>query len=80
MTKRLDDFRKHEGIPINAQLDEFSLTIMYLKNVEIKIENEDKTLIMLCSLPTSYINFADIFVNGKDNMLVNIVSNALKTK
>ncbi|KAH0665910.1 hypothetical protein KY285_027116 [Solanum tuberosum] len=48
--------------------------------VDIKIESEDQNLIVLCSLPPSYDTFADTLIYGKDNISLDDVSNALKSK
>lgn len=70
----------NEATSFKPHLDEFNLIIMDLKNMNIKIDSEDQTLIALYSLPSSYDTIIDTLLNGKDSILLDDVSNALKSK
>ncbi|KAF7808411.1 Retrovirus-related Pol polyprotein from transposon TNT 1-94 [Senna tora] len=48
LKKRLYNLRIIEGTMVKSRLDEFNSIIMDLKNVDIKIEDEDQALIVLC--------------------------------
>lgn len=50
---------------------------MDLNSIDIKIENEDQTLIVLCSL-SSYETFFHILLYEKVSILLDDISNALK--
>jgi transposase InsO family protein len=80
LKKRLYNLRMNEGTPIKSHLDEFNSIIMDLKNVEVKIDDEDQALIVLCSLPPSYETFVDSMLYGRDNISLDDISSALKSK
>jgi len=46
-----------EDTHIQEHLDEFNKIVMDIKNLDLKLDDEDKALIALCSLPSSYENF-----------------------
>ena len=47
----------HESTPIKSHIAKFSYIINDLKKIEIKIEDKDKPLLLLCYLPSSYKSF-----------------------
>jgi len=49
--------RMHDGIPIKPHITKFTSIINELNKVEIKIDDKDKALLLLCSLPSSYKSF-----------------------
>lgn len=53
---------------------------MDLKNIDIKIESEDQAFIMLFFLRPSYNPFADMWLHEKDNISLDGISDALKSK
>lgn len=57
-----------EDKPINNHLEEFNNIILSLRNIGVKIDDEDQTLIVLCSLPFSYVHFINIMLYEKDNI------------
>ena len=80
LKKRLYNLRMVEGTPLKQHLDVFNSIIMDLRNIDIKVESEDQALIVLSSLPASYESFVDTLLYGKDTILLDDVSNALKSK
>lgn len=80
LKKRLHNLRINEGTRVKTHIDEFNSIIMELKNIDIKIESEDHTLIMLCSLPPSYCTFAGTLLYEKDGIALDDVSNALNLR
>ena len=56
------------SMPISKHLDEFNKFIMELKNMDVKLDDEDQALIMLCSLPDSFENFVNSMLHGKDSV------------
>ena len=48
-----------------------------MRNLEVKIDDEDAALILLVSLPNSYENFVESFVVGKDSLTLEEVKAAL---
>jgi len=64
----------HEGTPIKSHIAEFSSIINDLDKIEVKIEDEDQELLLLCSLPSSYKSFREaIIYRGKSTIKVNEV-------
>ena len=51
LKQQLYTLKMKEGTPIAKHLDEFNKIIFDLKNIDIKLEDEDQLLILLCSLP-----------------------------
>ena len=50
-----------------------------MRNLDVKIDDEDVALILLVSLPNSYENFVESFVVGKDSLTIEKVKAALYT-
>ena len=53
---------------------------MDLRNLDVKVDDEDAALILLVSLPSSYENFVESFVVGKDSLTLEEVKAALHTR
>ena len=52
--KRLYGLKMQEGLNLAQHVNIFNQIITYLIRVDVKIEDEDKAIILLCSLPPSY--------------------------
>jgi len=62
----------HEGTPIKFHNAESFSIINDLDKIEVKIEDEDQTLLLLCFLPYSYMSFRKaIIYGGKSTIKVN---------
>ncbi|KAG6499814.1 hypothetical protein ZIOFF_039606 [Zingiber officinale] len=61
---RLYLLRMQEGTPIQSHLDEFNSIIIDLENLDIKIEDEDKAVLLIVSLPRTYKHFKEIMLYG----------------
>ena len=71
----------YEGTPIKSHIVEFFSIINNLDKIEVKIENEDQVLLLLCSLPSSYKRFKEaIIYGGKSIIKVNEVKEYLLNK
>jgi hypothetical protein len=58
----------------------FKEIIVDLTSVEVKFDDDDLALLLLCSLPTSYINFRDTILYSHNELTVAEVYEALTTK
>jgi len=68
----------HEGTPFKSYIAEFFSIINDLDEIEIKIEDENQALLLLCSLSSSYKSFKeDIIYGGKSTIKVNEVKEHL---
>ena len=72
--------RMSEGTSITSHLDQFDSIIMDLENVDVKIDEEDKAVILLCSLPSSLKHFRDTMLYGKETISYKDIKSVLKSK
>ena len=90
MTKSLQDwfylegklfgFKMCKSKAITHNLDEFNKLILYLVNIGIKVDDEDKIVIVLNSLPKSYFIFFDTMKYARESLSFEDVHVALKSK
>jgi len=57
-----------ESKPIMEQLTEFNKILDDLVNIEVKIKDKDKPLLLLCVLLLSFKNFKDTMLYSKEGM------------
>jgi hypothetical protein len=50
-----------------------------LKNIDIKVDDEDQALILLCSLPNVFDNFINSMLYGRDTISLADVKSALNS-
>ena len=62
----------NEGIPVSYHLDEFHKIVLNLKNIDCKVDDEDHTLIFLCSLPPYFKHFANTMLYGFERNTISI--------
>jgi len=78
---RLFLLRMHEGTPIKSHIAEYFSIINDLDKIEVKIEDEDQALLLLCSLPSPYKSFREaIIYGGKSTIKINEVKEYLLNK
>ena len=61
-------FHMSKGTSFRSHLDELNRIILDLKNIIMKINDKDQALILLCSLPHSYVDFADTMLYWRDTI------------
>ncbi|KAL8465406.1 hypothetical protein ACS0TY_034785 [Phlomoides rotata] len=79
--QKLLDFRMSEDKGLSEQLDTFNKYIDDLKDLDVKLEDDDKALMLLNALPRSLDNFKDDVLFGRqDEVSYDSVLAAVKTK
>nr|GEU94014.1 retrovirus-related Pol polyprotein from transposon TNT 1-94 [Tanacetum cinerariifolium] len=68
------------GRKIFEHIDEFNKIVLDLANIEVKFEDEDLALLLLTSLPTSYKQFMDILLYGREALTLKDVMATLNSK
>jgi len=68
LKQHLFGLQMQEGTPLRDHLDQLNTILLDLRNIEVKIEDEDAALILLVSLPPSYENFVQSSIVGKDTV------------
>ena len=72
--------RLQEGGNLLNHMSQFKEIITDLVAMEVKYEEEDLSLMLLCSLPSSYTNFRDTILYSRDTLTLNEVYEALHSK
>ncbi|KAJ4708838.1 Retrovirus-related Pol polyprotein from transposon TNT 1-94 [Melia azedarach] len=78
--RRLYTLAMEEGTSLDEHLDMFNKIILDLENIDIKVDEEDQALLLLCSLPSSYEHFVDTLLYGRNNITMEDVKVALNSK
>ena len=68
MKKQLYSLRMKEGTPILQHLNAFNRILCDLLALEVKIEEEDKSLMLLSSLPSSYDHLTTTIMYDKETL------------
>ena len=69
-----------EGTPLEEHLTTFKEIVADLETFEVKYEEEDLDLMLLCSLPNSYAIFRDVILYSRDTLTLNEVYETLFSK
>ncbi|KAH9696615.1 hypothetical protein KPL71_023232 [Citrus sinensis] len=78
--KKLYTLQMEEGSSITDHIDAFNKIILDLEDINVKIDDEDKAMILLCSLPSSYENLVDTLMYGRQTLAMGEVKEALSSK
>ncbi|KAL8487130.1 hypothetical protein ACS0TY_023704 [Phlomoides rotata] len=79
--QKLLDFRMSEDKNLSEQLDTFNRYVDDLEDLDVKLEDDDKALMLLNALPKSLENFKDAVLFGsQDGVSYDGVLAAVKTK
>ncbi|CAA0830831.1 Probable prolyl 4-hydroxylase 11 [Striga hermonthica] len=68
---------EEEGTDLGQHVNIFNQVVTDLASLEVKIEDEDKAMILLCSLPPSYEHMVTILTYGKETIKTEEVTSAL---
>ncbi|CAL1371730.1 unnamed protein product [Linum trigynum] len=80
LKQRLFSLRMQEGTPLREHLEQVDSILLDLRNIDVQVDDEDAALILLVSLPSSYENFVDSFIAGKESVSLEDVRSALHTR
>ena len=81
LKQQLYSYRLTEGKTLSEQLDLFSKFVDDLENVDVKLADEDKAIVLLNALPPSYEQLKDALLYGRDKSITFLeVQTALKAK
>ncbi|KAI0516312.1 hypothetical protein KFK09_008984 [Dendrobium nobile] len=69
-----------ENQELRKHLDDFNKLILDLRNVDVKIDEEDQGIILLSSLPKTYKNIVDTMLYGKQTLTLTEVKSVLMSK
>ena len=69
LKEKLYTLRMTEGSSLRAHLNEFNAILIDLENLEVKIEDEDKAVLLVVSLPPSYKHFKEIMLYSSSETL-----------
>ncbi|GKC46082.1 retrovirus-related pol polyprotein from transposon TNT 1-94 [Tanacetum coccineum] len=69
-----------EGSTLKDHLDALNSILMDLKDVEVKIDDEDAAFILLVLLPHSFENFVNSFIVGKETNTLEDVRSSLHSR
>ncbi|GJU49974.1 hypothetical protein Tco_1219529 [Tanacetum coccineum] len=80
LKKMLYTYNKSPSTKLDDHIHEFNNLIVDLANIDIKIEDEDQTLMLLTSLPSSYENFVETLLYGRESLTMEDVLATLKSR
>ncbi|GJZ88583.1 putative reverse transcriptase domain-containing protein [Tanacetum coccineum] len=66
---RLYTFRMKPGTSVQDHLDEFNTILIDLENLDVDIDDDDKAVLLVISLPLSYKHFKEIMLYGNRETL-----------
>ena len=78
--KRLYTLQMEEGTSLATYVDAFNKIILDLEDINVKIEDEDKVIILISSLPPSYEHFVDTLLYGRQTLTMQNVKKVLSSK
>ena len=62
LKERLYTCRMAEGTPVQKHLNDFNSILVDLESLDVKIDDEDKAILLVVSLPPSYKHFKEIML------------------
>ena len=77
---KLFTHKLQEGGSVMNHLSIFKEIVADLVSMEVKYDDEDLALLLLCSLPTSFANFRDTILLSRDELTLVEVYEALQSR
>ncbi|MFQ6622696.1 hypothetical protein Gotur_002754, partial [Gossypium turneri] len=70
----------NEGELLRDHINQFITLLNDLKNIEVQIDDEDQTMLLLCSLPHSYKSFMETLIYGREKLSFEYVKGHLLSR
>ncbi|GJZ42293.1 retrovirus-related pol polyprotein from transposon TNT 1-94 [Tanacetum coccineum] len=80
LKKKLFTFYMDSGKKLSEHIDEFNKLVGDLANIDVEIDDEDQALMLLTSLPSSYDNFEDTLLYGRESLILEDVLSSLNSR
>ena len=80
LKQRLYSHSMEKGTYLEENLTTFKEIVADMETLEVKYEEEDLRLMLVCSLPDSYANFKDTMLYSRYTLTLNEVYGALFSK
>ncbi|GKC41077.1 retrovirus-related pol polyprotein from transposon TNT 1-94, partial [Tanacetum coccineum] len=80
LMKKLYTYYMSPSTKLGDHIDEFNKLILDLANIDIEIEDEDQALMLVRSLPSSYENFMEILLYGRESVTMEDVLATLNSR
>ena len=77
LKRRLFGLQMKEGTKLKDHLDQLNSILLELRDIDVKMEDEDVAMILLASLPLSYENFVSSISVGKESLTLEEVKSSL---
>ncbi|CAA0838475.1 Probable prolyl 4-hydroxylase 11 [Striga hermonthica] len=77
LKERLYGLKMQEGTDLGQHVNIFNQVVTDLTSLEVKIEDEDKAMILLCSLSPSYKHMVTTLTYGKETIKTEEITSAL---
>jgi hypothetical protein len=77
LNRKFFSFKYVEGTSMPEHLNNLNKILVDLQNLEVEIADEDKTVMLINSLPDTYEHLATTLMYGKDTLRFDDLSNAL---
>jgi len=68
LKEQFHNLRMDDGTKISDYLSNLNYIISELESIEVKIDDEDKALRLILSLPPSYNHLKPVLINGKESL------------
>ena len=69
LKEKLYTIRMAEGTPVQRHLNDFNSILVDLESLDVKIEDEDKAILLVVSLPPSYKHFKEIMLYSNSDTI-----------
>jgi gag-polypeptide of LTR copia-type len=80
LKQRFHSLRMTEGTTLKSHILKYIILLNDIEMIDIKTDDEDKVMILLCLLPNSYKGFKEIILHSRDSLTLEDLKNNLLVK